>query len=59
MRKLVILGVMMIVVSEAWADYEQTPAQPIPTQVTCDVKGNHQVVRTSEECKRLGGVLIP
>ena len=58
MRKLLAIGVLMLIAIPAWAQYQPSESGAAK-EVTCDVKGEQKKVKSADECKSLGGVVIP
>ena len=52
MKKIIALGVAMLLTGTAWA------ATPKTNKITCDVKGVQKMVKSAEACKLLGGTVV-
>jgi len=56
MKKLVVIGMIMLIGSTAWA--VDTPIKKAAKEITCDVYGVQQKVKTVAACKALGGTVV-
>ncbi len=56
MKKLVVIGMIMLIGSTAWA--VDTPIKKATKEVTCNVNGVQQKVKTAAACKALGGTVV-
>ena len=56
MKKLVVIGMILLMGSTAWA--ADTPIKKAAKEITCDVNGVQQKVKTVVACKALNGTVV-